>query len=263
LVEELLVERQGHVTLMTMNRPAKRNAHDQAMMSGFEEAFREFTSDPDQWVAIVTGAGDLAFSAGGDLAGVAARGASATEHGPLSKESTDLFGIGSCPKPVIAAVNGLAVGGGAEIALNCDIRIAADTAWFGLFEPRHAMVAGVAVHLLPRMVSLGDALYMLLTSDRITAAEAHRIGLVQQVVPPPQLLEEAHRVADMICQGSQVAVRATKRIVHFHRRALTREAIDLSHAVHELLYLSEDSQEGPRAFAEKRPAQFTHRWPQA
>ena len=149
-MDELLVERREHVTVLTMNRPAKRNAHNHAMIAAFDSAFAEFTADDDQWVVIVTGAGDVAFSAGGDLAGVAAAGASnsSARYGPLQQTSTDLFGIGSCPKPVIAAVNGLAVGGGVEIALNCDIRIAADTAWFGLFEPRHAMVAGVAVHLL-------------------------------------------------------------------------------------------------------------------
>jgi len=212
-------------------------------------------------VAIVTGAGDKAFSAGGDLTKVAGEERTAAKYGPLQRESTDLFGIGSCPKPVLAAVNGLAVGGGMEIALNCDIRIAAESAWFGLFEPRHAMIAGVGVHLLPRMISLGDALYALLTSDRISAAEAHRMGLVQKVVPDGDLMDETMRVAEMICQGSQVAVRATKRIVNFHRRILTREAIDLSHAMHELLYLSDDNKEGPRAFAEKRAPQFTHRWP--
>ncbi|MBW8825176.1 MAG: enoyl-CoA hydratase/isomerase family protein [Acidobacteria bacterium] len=259
-MDEVLVERRGHVTVFTMNRPEKRNAHDLAMMEQLEQGFSAFDDDPEQWVAIVTGAGDVAFSAGGDLKRVAAEGASAGRHGPLNRESTDLFGIGSSPKPVIAAVNGLAVGGGMEIALNCDIRIASENAWFGLTEPRHAMIAGVGVHLLPRMVSLGDALYTLLTSDRIPAQEAHRMGLVQRVVPSGELLDEAMRAAEMICLGSQVAVRATKRIVSFHRRALTREAIDLSHAMHELLYLSDDSREGPLAFAEKRQPNFTHRW---
>src|SRR3954470_23436961 len=108
-MDELLVETRGHVTVLTMNRPEKRNAHDRAMMAGFEDAFAAFNADHDQWVAIVTGAGDKAFSAGGDLAAVAADGLTASKYGPLNRDNTDLFGIGSSPKPVIAAVNGLAV----------------------------------------------------------------------------------------------------------------------------------------------------------
>src|SRR5690606_20040348 len=133
------------------------------------------------------------------------------------------FGVGAVRKPMIAAVNGLAVGGGVELALHCDIRIASHEAWFGLFEPKRGIVAGVAVQLLPRMIAHGDAAWMLLTAERVPAAEAHRMGLVQKVVPHGDLLDEALALAATMGGLSQLALQTTKRLMNLQRNAMLRE----------------------------------------
>jgi len=268
MTAKLLIDtsRQEHVTVLTMNRPEKRNAYDTELSQLLAEALRAFDQDDDQYVAVLTGAGDLAFCAGRDMTERAegggrvdlGRGARGGSTGGLI---TDMMGVGSVAKPVIAAVNGLAVGGGAELALAADIRIASEDAWFGLFEPKRGIVAGAAVHLLPRTIGYGDAAWMLLTGERVPAAEAHRIGLVQRVVPPEQLLDEALRTAASICALSQVSVRVVKRVLRFRRDTMLREAINLSEAMHELLYLGDDAAEGVAAFAEKREPAFSNRWP--
>jgi enoyl-CoA hydratase/carnithine racemase len=163
---------------------------------------------------------------------------------------------------VIAAVHGLAVAGGLELSLNCDIRIAADSAWFGVFEVKRGIMAGIAVNLLARYMPLGDALYMLMTADRVTAAEALRLGLVQKVVPADELMAEALRVAEMIAANSQVAVQASKKVAYFWRNLAIRESLDYYQAVNQRLMLCDDVLEGPRAFAEKRKPEFSNRWPE-
>jgi enoyl-CoA hydratase/carnithine racemase len=220
----------------------------------------EFDADPDQYVAIITGAGDRAFSAGADLTDMAARTAGGDRN--IGVSSVDLWGVGSSPKPVIAAVNGLAVAGGLELSLNCDIRIASDSAWFGVFEVKRGIMAGVAVNLLARYMPPGDALYMLMTADRVTAADALRLGLVQKVVPADQLMAESLRVAEMIASNSQVAVQASKKVAYFWRNLAIRESLDYYKAVNQRLMLCDDVLEGPRAFAEKRPPVFSNRWPE-
>jgi enoyl-CoA hydratase/carnithine racemase len=257
MADPLLVETRDHVTVFTMNRPERRNAYDNGMMGAIDAAMQAFDADPEQYVGILTGAGDDAFCSGSDLGTGPARGA--PRRGPL--EFAQMFGVGAVRKPMIAAVNGLAVGGGCELALNCDIRIASDRAWFGLFEPKRGMVAGVAVHLLPRMVSYGDAAWMLLTTERVTAEEAHRMGLVQRVVQHEALLDEARTLAANIASLSQVAVQATKRVMSMHRDALLRESLVVYEEVLARLALSPDREEGIRAFVEKRPPEFRNRWP--
>ena len=221
----------------------------------------EFDADPDQYVAIITGAGDRAFSAGADLTEVAARTAKSGAAN-IGTNSVDLWGVGSSPKPTIAAVNGLAVAGGLELSLNCDIRIAADSAWFGVFEVKRGIMAGVAVNLLARYMPLGDALYMLMTADRVTAQDALRLGLVQKVVPRDQLMDESIRVAEMIAANSQVAVQASKRVAYFWRNLAIRESLEYYKSINQRLMLCDDPLEGPRAFAEKREPKFSNRWPE-
>ncbi len=257
---DLLVDRQKHVTVLTLNRPHKLNALGGTLREELTSAMAEFDADPEQYVAIITGAGDRAFSAGADLNEVADR--VATSGPNVGTSSVDLAGVGASPKPIIAAVNGLAVAGGLELSLNCDIRIAADTAWFGVFEVKRGIMAGVAVNLLARYMPFGDALYMLMTADRVTAQDALRLGLVQKVVPKDILMDECMRVAEMIASNSQVAVQASKRVAYFWRNLAIRESLEFYKSVNQRLMLCDDVLEGPRAFAEKREPHFSNRWPE-
>jgi enoyl-CoA hydratase/carnithine racemase len=259
-MSDLLVERHGHVTVFTLNRPEKLNSLGGTLSEELTSGMAEFDADHDQYVAIITGAGDRAFSSGADLTELAAR--TATSGPNVGTTSVDLWGVGSSPKPTIAAVNGLAVAGGLELLLNCDIRIAAEEAWFGVFEVKRGIMAGIAVNLLPRYIPFGDALYMLMTADRVTAADALRLGLVQKVVTRDKLMEESLRVAEMIASNSQVAVQASKRVAYFWRNLAVRESLDYYKSINQRLMLCDDVLEGPRAFAEKREPKFSNRWPE-
>jgi enoyl-CoA hydratase/carnithine racemase len=243
--------------VFTLDRPEKRNAYDDEMSAAITAGFRAFDADPDQYVAVVTGAGE-AFCSGNDLS---TPSGGRIRSGPRAFPLTDMMGIGAVAKPVIAAVNGLAVAGGCEIALACDFRIAADTAWFGLFEPKRGLIPGTAMQLLPRMLTYGDASWFLLTAARVDADEAHRIGLVQKVVPAADLMTEAMAVADGICELSQVSVQAIKKVLRHHRDLLLKESLEYGDALAQLLNLGPDVDEGIQAFREKRPPSFSNRWP--
>ena len=261
-MSDVLVDRHGHVTVFTLNRPQKLNALTRSMGEEFMLAMAEFDADRDQYVAIITGAGDKAFSSGVDLTELASVLEASSATSTAGAASVDLWGVGHSPKPTIAAVNGLAVAGGLELSLNCDIRIVADSAWFGVFEVKRGIMASIAVNLLARYIPIGDALYMLLTADRISAQDALRLGLAQKVVDREALMDTAMRVADMITQNSQVAVQASKRVAYFWRNLAIRESMDYYRAVNQQLMLCDDVFEGVRAFAEKRPPRFNNRWPE-
>jgi enoyl-CoA hydratase/carnithine racemase len=258
---EILVERQGHVTVVTLNRPHKLNALTGSMTADLTQAMDEFNRDHDQYVAIITGAGDRAFSAGFDLTEIAGR----FEGGNVSVgvSTVDLWGVGNSAKPTIAAVNGLAVAGGFELALNCDIRVATRSAWFGLSEVKRGLMPGVGVNMLARFLPLGEALYLLMTGDRLSAEEAVRLGLVQRLSEPDQLLDAAMRIAETIASNSQTAVQASKQVAYYWRNLAIREQVEFYRAVNQRLLLCDDVQEGPRAFAEKRDPVFVNRWPVA
>jgi enoyl-CoA hydratase/carnithine racemase len=256
-VSVLQVEQRGHVTVFTLDRPEKRNAYDDEMSAAITAGFREFDADPEQYVAVVTGAGD-AFCSGSDLS---TPSGGRIRTGPRAFPLTDMMGVGAVGKPVTAAVNGLAVAGGCEIALACDMRIAADTAWFGLFEPKRGLLPGTAMQLLPRLLTYGDASWFLLTAARVDAAEALRIGLVQRVVPAADLMAEALAVAHGICELSQVSVQAIKKVLRHHRDLLLKESLEYGDMVSQLLNLGPDVDEGIQAFREKRDPKFTNRWP--
>ena len=259
-MSDLLIDRHEHISVFTLNRPEKLNSLGGTLSADLTRAMAEFDADPDQYVAIITGAGDRAFSAGADL--TTWPPAPAQRPPSMRCQHRRPVGRGQQPKPVIAAVNGLAVAGGLELSLNCDIRIAADSAWFGVFEVKRGIMAGIAVNLLARYMPLGDALYMLMTADRVTAQDALRLGLVQKVVPGDELMAESFRVAEMIAANSQVAVQASKKVAYFWRNLAIRESLDYYQAVNQRLMLCDDVLEGPRAFAEKREPEFSNRWPE-
>lgn len=202
-------EKRGHVGILTLNRPKALNAFDLALMAENRRRLEAFEADDDLWVLIYTGEG-RAFSAGVDIK-------KAAEFLHWSPEDRHRLWATPCSmkisKPTIAAVNGYAFGGGCELALGCDIRIAADNAVFGLPEVRlGAMPGGGGTQTLPRTVALGDAFLMLFTGESISAEEALRMRLVQKVVPSEQLLDEAVALAEMICRNGQTAVRHVKEV---------------------------------------------------
>jgi enoyl-CoA hydratase/carnithine racemase len=256
---DLLVDKQGHTTIFTINRPERMNSLGGTVMADLTAGLREFQEDPEQFVAIVTGAGDKAFCAGGDLKEMAEGAASGTRL-PVSP-GPDIGGLAACEKVTIAAVNGLAIAGGLEVAISCDIRIASEKAWFGVFEVKRGILAGVAVNVLPRLMPMGAVMDLMLSGDRLTAEEAHRLGLIQRVVPHEKLMETALEKADMIAQNSQAAVWGTKQVLKFWRNALMAEQQRYYEAVVHRVLLSGDLLEGPRAFAEKREPKFSNRWP--
>ncbi len=207
--EALKWEKRDHIVILTLSRPQALNTFDLELMDEHRRRLEEFEADDDQWVLIYTGEG-RAFSAGVDIK----KAAEFLHWDPEDRHRTWVTPASmNISKPTIAAVNGHALGGGCELALGCDIRIASEAAVFGLPEVLlGALPGGGGTQTLPRLVGLGDALLMLLTGQSVSAAEALRIGLVQKVVPAERLLEEALAIAEAICNSGQSAVRLVKEV---------------------------------------------------
>jgi enoyl-CoA hydratase/carnithine racemase len=258
-MSELKVERRGEVTVMTLNRPERHNSLTLSLAAVLKMALDEFNADESQKVLIITGAGDKAFCSGADLKAMAGEGEGARML-PVAPEP-DILGIAACEKPVIAALNGLTIGGGLEIALCCDIRLAADHAWFQLPEPSRGFIAGVAAMILPRLMPIGAALDMMLTGERMSAEEAYRLGLVQKVLPREKLMEEAERKAQLMCVHSRSALAGTKKVLHFWRDLMLTEQHHYYTAIIHRVLLSGDLAEGLDAFREKRAPTFSKGWP--
>ncbi|HJT41400.1 MAG TPA: enoyl-CoA hydratase/isomerase family protein [Sphingobium sp.] len=262
-MSDLLVDKQGGITIVTINRPERRNALSGGMFQMLADTVAEFSDDDAQKVLIVTGAGDQAFSAGADLKAMRtgdepARGG--RRMVPMAREP-DIAGIAACEKPTIAAINGLAVGGGLEIAISCDIRVASENAWFGLPEPGRGFIAGLAVSVLPRLLPIGAVMDIMLAGERLQAADAYRLGLVQALTTPQGLMAEALRRAEAMCKMSQPALWGTKKAIKFWRDIMIEEQHRHYQAVAHRVLLSGDMVEGLQAFAEKRDPQFSTGWP--
>lgn len=252
--ELITVDKKDHLTIVTINRPEAMNAISPPVSSELSHAFDDFAGDANAWVCIVTGAGDRAFSAGNDLKYQAQHGGEA-----VGRETAGINGgFGGitfrfdCFKPFIAAVNGFSLGGGFEVALACDIIIAAENATFGFPEPRVGMIAGaMGVHRIPRQIPYHLAMGMLLTSQRLTAQTALEYGLVNAVVPQEDLMSTATAWADEIMQGAPLAIQASKEAA-LKGLAYPLDDVPRLFPIQEKMYASKDFIEGPQAFAEKR-----------
>lgn len=259
----VLLERRGRVALVTLNRPEVLNAVNAEMSWRCGELLEEVERDEELWATVITGSGDRAFCVGADLREVAARPAG--RHGQAPRPPFGFAGLTrhTLAKPIIAAVNGYAVGGGLEAALACDLIVASETATFALSEVKRGMAAGGGGLLrLPRQIPVRMAMEMALTGEGIPAAEAWRLGLVNRVVPPAQLLDEALALAERICANAPLAVRAVKRIIYRGLEAPLHgvpTAWDVSDEERRVVSESDDAREGPRAFVEKRPPVWSGR----
>ena len=244
-------ERDGRVLIVTMDRPEVMNALHPMANEELAGVFDEFVADPELWVAIITGAGDRAFSAGNDLKFTASEGGRRL-RGPAA----GFGGITSRfdnPKPLIAAVNGVSMGGGFEIALACDIIVASEQAVFALPEPRVGLAAlAGGVHRLPRVIGVKNAMGMLLTGRRVSAQEGKELGFVNEVVPHDQLMKAARAWADQILECAPLSVRASKEAAMKGLEAGLEEAMSQRYEQQQIMVQSEDFIEGPRSFAEKR-----------
>ncbi len=248
-------EKDGCIARITINRPEVMNALHPPANDELAAIFDDFADDPECWVAILSGAGEKAFSAGNDLKYSAQHGIGASAMGRRGfggiTARYDLF------KPVIAAVNGLALGGGFEIALACDIIVAADHARFGLPEPRVGLAAlAGGMQRLPRHIPPKIAMGMMLTGKHIMAEEAHRLGIVNEVVPGKDLAAAATRWANEIIECSPISVRATKQVATLSQGLPLEEAMQQAYPLVGALFRSEDMMEGVLAFAQKRKPQW-------
>ncbi len=257
--ENLLVAVEAPIATITLNRPQSLNALSTPTLLEIEAAVEGLLEDPQVMVLIIAGAGEKAFSAGGDISVMRdADPMAARNYALLAQRVLNL--IEQCPLPVIAAVNGFALGGGCQLAMACDIRIAGETARFGQPEVRLGIMPGFAgTQRLPRLVGKGRAKEMLFTGEMIDAAEACRIGLANRVVPGAELLAEARSMARKIAANGQVAVRLCKEAVNNGMEMPGDKAASYEADLFALCYSTHDQKEGMRAFFEKRPPKFENR----
>jgi enoyl-CoA hydratase/carnithine racemase len=259
--DHVIYSKRGHVAYVTFNRPERMNALDAHSHAELIEIFDDFERDADAWLAIITGAGDRAFCAGNDLKATAQASANGERRVGADARFAAITRGYQCSKPLIAAVNGVAAGGGFEIALACDVVIAADSARFGLPEPRVGLIAGAGgIHRLTRQIPLKLAMGMLMTGRLIDGEEGRRLGFVNEVVPAAQLMDAAERWASEMLECSPLLLQLTKESAQAGFGLPIDEAIalDWEERIPRML-ASQDYVEGPKAFAEKRAPVWTGR----
>ena len=259
--ENVIYDKKGRIAVITINRPQRMNAIDPQTSRELREAWSGFRDDDELWVAIFTGAGERAFSTGLDLVATAQAFTSGVVGGmqfgvPFGGITRDFEVF----KPTIAAVNGHCLAGGLEMALCCDIRIAAENATFGLLEVTRAIIPGAGgTQRLPRAIGLPKALELIITGRRIDAQAALSLGLVSQVVPLPELMPNAMALAELICQNGPLAVRMAKEAACRGYEMTLEQGLAVEAKLSDEVWRTEDAREGPSAFAEKRKPQYKGR----
>jgi enoyl-CoA hydratase/carnithine racemase len=260
----VLYEQKDKIVTITINRPEAMNAIDPDTHHALIQAWTRFRDDDGAWVAILTGAGEKAFSAGADLKKmIPAAFGGGRGYNPVAHNAYGLGGITrglEIWKPMIAAINGFCLAGGLEQALACDLRLAAPHAKFGLTEVRWAIMPGAGgTQRLPRAIPLAKALEMILTAEQITADDALRFGLVNKVVPLSELMPAARALAETLCERGPLALRAAKEAVIRGLSLPLADGLRLEAFLSGTLRGTEDAVEGPKAFAEKRKPEFKAR----
>ena len=245
--------------VLTFNRPEVMNSINPELGAAFRDAVDDFNNDDGLWLAILTGAGDRAFCAGADLGSTIPNQTAAAHDEELAiSEDRPFTGVF---KPIIAAVNGYCIAGGMEIMLGTDIRVAAETAEFGLQEVRWAIVPSAGSHLrLPRQIPWAWAMEILLTGQRLKAQQALQIGLINRVVAQEDVLPTAHAIADKICANGPIAVRTAKEIAVRGAMGMSWEhAFGMESLLSRRVFSTEDAVEGPKSFMEQRPPVYKNR----
>ena len=258
MFENILLERRGRVALITINRPDKLNALNIKTREELANALDELRADAEIRVVVLTGAGEKAFVAGADINEFAGR--TAVQQRAVMKARNIFVTAEDFPKPLIAMINGFCLGGGCELALSCDIRIASEKARFGQPEINLGIIpGGGGTQRLTRLVGEGKAMQMILSGEMIDAQEAHRLGLVNEVHTVAELEAKTFELANKIAEKSPVALAMAKTAVKAAARTTLREGLDQEIDLFALCFSSEDKEEGVRAFLEKRKPEFKGR----
>lgn len=250
------VKKEDKIVIFTINRPEAMNALDPNTVMALSEALYEFRNDESSWVGIITGAGDRAFCAGADIKIMLPN--EKNYKGNHWKKPPSIYRNLELWKPVIAAVNGICLGGGLEIALACDFRIANEKAKFGLPEVTLGVIPGMGgTQRLPRLIPFGKAAEMIFTGQIIDAEEAFRIGLINKVVPASlSVLDETLKIARSICNAGPLAVRAAKQAMYQGINMNIQEGLELEALLLDYIFETEDFTEGINAFVQKRKPEF-------
>jgi enoyl-CoA hydratase len=254
--EEVLFKKEGPVAYITINREKALNALNSIIMMRLDQIFSELENTDDVIVVVITGVGQKAFVAGADVKEIKEAGDGRTK---LIKNGQEILSkIRNSSRVVIAAVNGFALGGGFELAMACDIRIASENAKFGFPEVKLGLMAGYGgTQLLPRLIGPGRAKYVMLTGEMLTATEAYQFGLVEKVCSPESLMEETKRIASKIAANGPFAIKACKRAINLGKELSLNNALNLELEEYDKVAHSRDAEEGISAFLEKRTPAFT------
>lgn len=258
MTEAVLLERVGRVALLTINRPDKLNALNEAVRNETLAHLEAIETDDAIGAVVITGAGEKSFVAGADIGEFAGRSPFDQREAMRFPRVFDV--MANFPKPVIAMINGFCLGGGCELAMSCDMRIASEKARFGQPEIKLGLIpGGGGTQRLPRLVGMGNAMKLILTGDMIDAAEAHRMGLVDDVVAPDALRDHTMALANAIADKSPLTIRVAKEAMRASERLSIEEGILYERDLFCLCFSTEDKAEGVAAFLEKRKASWTGR----